>query len=504
MRKRTAKIKTGDERIAALEKHYAQRKVQQMMAAAERNCPVANYWLALAYTGGLGSESAQPDLPLDAGKGVAHLRVCLRRRHAEGILRLAAMCASTAPVPGYDPQKAAELTEEAAMCGSYVARAILNECRYHDGNLELLLSKSVQLAWPGVARSLPLFPESGFAAHPAISKQFNLERSGWRTQRHKPARRGTYEMLINGKIVYAHWNEHSWTSEGRAVPSKAKWRGLAYDPDMPCVTYIDPPAALLPGVAIGGYVENYDPSSPRVRLIHVAKPFRSKDGELLTMCGHMSRSRTPLRLWCDTPAIKMVDGYQPELCTVCASRTFRKTSAVGVEPASESVAAPNSHEQPGQDSAQEPAIEHVASHSSPDQPVPRPAAAKGAPTRPIRFAGGIGYENYHTGSTAKTFELLDKDRVAVELISRVDEPGMPSSVLDAIAYRVGPRAFYRTGMVPLTTPNGEPHPYNRAELSFTIVHLDQDIIRIEGGWKDENGATYPFISILQRIAEPLA
>lgn len=222
MRQRVPKVKTIGERIAAIEKYSAQRKVPDMMADARANCPEANYWLALAYTGGLRTESVQSDLPLDAGKGVEYLRVCLRLGHEKGILHLAAMYTCTAPVPGYDPQKAAELTEQAAKCGSDIARSILQKCRDHGANLELLLSESVQLAWPSVARSLPRFTGSGFAAHPAMTKQFNLERSVWRTQRHEPAHWGIYEMMSNGKIEYAHWNGHSWTMNERAAPPDAE------------------------------------------------------------------------------------------------------------------------------------------------------------------------------------------------------------------------------------------------------------------------------------------
>jgi len=521
MARRAPKVKTFGEAIAALEQYNAQRKVGEVMANARAKCPEANYWLALAYTGGLGTESIRFDLPLDAGKGDTHLRVCVRLGHMDGILHLAAMYVSTAPVPGYDPQKAAELTELAAKCGSRIARSILQKCREHGVNLELLLSESVQLAWPSVARSLPRFPESGSAAHPAMIKQFNLDRSAWRTQRYVPPNCGVYEILSNGKIDYAHWNGQIWTLNGGVVPPGAQWRGLAYNPDLSCVTYIDPPGALLPGVTTGGYVEHYDPSSPRVRLIHVAKAIHSKDGDLLTMCGHVSQSRTPLRLWCDTLEIKKIDGDRPELCSVCASRTF-ETTTVYPEAALAKEADP--HVQPVSDKAQLGSVDNEADglhhqreiglksrpaserRESPDLPAamtPDPSAAEAATTCRMCFAGGIGYENWDTGSTAKRFELLDKDHAAIELISKVDEPGVPPTVLLAVATRDWEHEAFTTGMVQLTTPDGNQHSYGKAAFSFTITHLDQDIVKIEGHWKDEGGPTYPFISILQRAAEPL-
>lgn len=376
-------------------------------------------------------------------------------------------------------------------------------------------------AHQNVGKSLPFFPESGSAPHPAMTKQFNLDRSTWRTQRYEPANCGVYEMLSDGQIKYAHWNGHSWTMNGSTAPRRAKWRGLAYDPDLPCVTYSDPPGALLPGMTTGGYVEHDDPSSPRVRLIHVAKVVHSKDGGLLTVCGHVSRSRTPLRLWCDSLQIKTIDGYRPELCSVCTSRTF-DTTTVWSEPTS--AKAVDIHAQPTFDKPQQASVDHNTEDGSMNhretvpQPPPVPEhlelpgllaertrdldAAKAASTRKICFAGGIGYENWHTGSRAKKFELLDKDHVAIELISKVDEPGMPPTVLRTVASRDWWNVF-STGMVRLTTPDGNHHPYGKAAFSFTIVHLDQEIVKIEGHWKDEDGTVYPFVSILQHAVEPL-
>lgn len=342
----------------------------------------------------------------------------------------------------------------------------------------------------------PKYPESGFGRHPAFVKRFSLERSVWMAQRHAPVRAGVYEMEIDDEIVYACWDGHSWSCADALVPSQAPWRGLANDPYMPYVTFEDPPGTLRPGVAIAGYVEHSDPSSPRVRLVHVAKTIRSKDGDLLTVCGHVSRSQTPLRLWCDTLAIKAVDGDRPELCAVCASLTFDGDPA-GAQ------ADPEGHA-PGElqaNPAQNPRPDNTAVPTPATQPVLRTLNPQFAVKQRMRFSGGISYRNYPTGSSARVFELLSTDRVQLELVSAVDDNDVPSSVLRAIATRQGQDGRYRTGLVQLTTPEGRPHPYGHAEFTFAIWHLTEEMVRIEGWWKDEDGTKYPFSQALPRVRE---
>jgi hypothetical protein len=344
-----------------------------------------------------------------------------------------------------------------------------------------------------------MYPEAGFGRHPAVGKRFSLERSGWLSQRHAPVQAGVYEMQNDGEIVYAYWNGRSWSRAGRSVPPQAPWRGLANDPYMPYVTFDDPPGTLRPGVAMAGYVEHSDPSSPRVRLVHVAKTIRSKDGDLLTMCGHMSRSQTPLHLWCDTLAIKAVDADRPELCAVCASLTFDNNPA-GAQ------ADPETNVLGGlqAEARQVPAPGSPVITTTVNRAASQASGVQGALRQRMRFSGIISYSNYSSGSSARVFELLSTDRVQLELVSAFKDTDVPSSVLRAIATRRGQDPHYRTGLVQLTTIEGRPHPHGQAEFNFVIWHLTEEMVKIEGCWKDENGAKYPFNQLLPRVREQLA
>lgn len=116
----------------------------------------------------------------------------------------------------------------------------------------------------------------------------------------------------------------------------------------------------------------------------------------------------------------------------------------------------------------------------------------------LRFTGGIAYDNWHTGSRAKRFEFLDEETVAIELISKVDDPALSPTCLKATAHLTD-LGHFTTGYVQLTTLDGQAHPYGMSKFNFSIAHLDGEIVKIEGYWsdKDEPGV-FPCTAILQR------
>lgn len=344
-----------------------------------------------------------------------------------------------------------------------------------------------------------VFPETGFSAHPGIvAKNYNLHRSSWHSGRHKPLLPGTYEWLKNKKIIYAQWDGNRWLKNGRETKPPQEWRGLAFDPSVPHIAYVDPPGALLPSISMGGYVEHFEPEFPKVRMIHVARPNTSKDGDPLTMCGHKARPGSALRLWCDTERIKVVDGYQPELCGICISKTFdpnkfwvKRTNI----PKSKPVIPPI----PQSEGEEIPFISLPDRTSSFKEKNISPTLDNG-PT-PC-YTGWINYSNWHTSSRATRFELLSNDSIELEITSKVDEDLSPT-VLKATATRSSRFVPYTTGMVQLKTLDGGLHPYGKSEFIFSIIHLDEQLVKIEGTWEDEYGGnvTYPFISSLARLVE---
>jgi hypothetical protein len=436
----------------------------------------AHYWLGCEFTSG-----RSRSVTADAAKGAIHLQYCAEHGHANAMLRLAAMYMSTAPVPGYDPVKTMELLIQAGRLASRTALEIVDECEKHAGKLATVLSRHVSLEWPIHVESAARFPLKGFAPHPGMSRRYNLDRSRWNESYHEPQHRGQYEMLVDGQLDYGDWDGRRWFQDGRPCPAPANWRGLANDPDVSSILYVDPPGPLLPGVSIGGYVEHCERGSPFVRTIHVARSSRSKEGDLLTMCRHVARGGMTLRLWCNTEKIKVVDGHQPDLCAVCVTRTFERPASTACRPGTTEAA---------------PAIDSEAFCNPTAQQIPRMSARR-------RYAGEISYENWHTGSAVRLFEPLGDNHFAVELISRVDEEGVLPSFLKAIARRVAPSGPFTTGMVQLVTSSGEEHPFGRSEFSFEVVAMDSDRVTINGVWQDEGGhqTKYPFSATLPSVRQ---
>lgn len=120
----------------------------------------------------------------------------------------------------------------------------------------------------------------------------------------------------------------------------------------------------------------------------------------------------------------------------------------------------------------------------------------------LRYIGGIAYENWHTGSRVKRFEMTDKQTIFLELVSKVTEEGVSDSHFVATAVFIG-GGQYCTAWVPLKNTDGSVHPYGSAMFAFKILHHDAEMIKIEGEWHDGDAekTRYPFTSILHRAPE---
>jgi len=118
---------------------------------------------------------------------------------------------------------------------------------------------------------------------------------------------------------------------------------------------------------------------------------------------------------------------------------------------------------------------------------------------PLKFRGGIAYDNWHTGSRAQRFELRDNGTIDFELISKVDEPGVPDYHFIATAKLS--HGIYSTESTQLLTVDGRDHPYGKARLSCWVDEIDSDKIKIRGQWVDvdDDEAPYPFNATLPRI-----
>jgi len=336
---------------------YRQLVQKHRRKAREGNLD-SHFWLGCAYSEPRIHQAYQ--LTPDATAAQVHLLECAKGKHADGTLFLAYLHTRRGTdIVEYDKKRAMALTVTAAKLASTVAREIVEKCYLQHGQLERLLAEAARNLRPlsaGInaikvptdnpSKEMPassFMPETGSAQHPVISRQYLLTRTEWFDGAVEPHRPGVYEWLLKHGVEYALWDGKDWTKCGpapdqlnlyitnspatssnkrsRSRHKHPAWRGLAFNPDKPAITHVPAPGPLLSGVLMRGYVEQYEPESPRVREIHVAKAILSKDGDFLTMCGYMSRHGA-LRLWCDTEMIKVVDGYQPSLCPVCARRTF--------------------------------------------------------------------------------------------------------------------------------------------------------------------------------------
>lgn len=120
----------------------------------------------------------------------------------------------------------------------------------------------------------------------------------------------------------------------------------------------------------------------------------------------------------------------------------------------------------------------------------------------LRYIGGIAYENWHTGSRVKRFEMTNEQTIFLEIISKVSEAEVSDSHLIATAIFIGQNK-YTTAWVELKNSDGTAHPYGNAMIEFSVLHHDSDIIKIEGEWLDGDviKTRYPFTSILHRENE---
>jgi hypothetical protein len=340
-------------------------KVQAMKALASQGDPDAHYWLATAYSPRRGtSDKGLAENPVLA---VSHLRQAAEGGHALAMFELAKLHADVdANLVKYDLVKALELIVEAAEWDLSRARHILARRYLNEGSLRTLLEddeKGRRARWP-VSGSDPAqefideyraqrsrqktpIPEKGEALHPVKRTPFSVERTGWFDKNVTPDLPGVYERQMSTKagqkVFYAFWTGKHWTEHrehpdelsadlkagvlGRSGKQRLPWRGLSANPEARYITYVDPPGALRPGFAFGGYVAHKEYASPLVKTIHVAKATLSPDGNYLTACGYYVRDAEGLRLWSSTQQIKVVDGYQPALCPVCRKIAFSEPKA---------------------------------------------------------------------------------------------------------------------------------------------------------------------------------
>lgn len=117
----------------------------------------------------------------------------------------------------------------------------------------------------------------------------------------------------------------------------------------------------------------------------------------------------------------------------------------------------------------------------------------------LYYEGGIAYENWPTGSRAQRFEMRDPETILLDILTKVDDPAIPAYHLIGTAKRVSSGNF-ETGMVALKTAAGESHSYGHSGVEFTVMHLDEEIVKIEGAWIDGDGyhTRYPFTAVLRR------
>jgi hypothetical protein len=114
----------------------------------------------------------------------------------------------------------------------------------------------------------------------------------------------------------------------------------------------------------------------------------------------------------------------------------------------------------------------------------------------MKYIGGVSYEGEASGSRVERFELIDENTILLDWVSKSIDPAQPSSRFLAVAQK-GTFGQFVTPWVYLLTPEGMGHPYGCARISFTIIHHDSTMIRIEGKWEDGDDETvYHFNAIL--------
>ncbi len=330
--------------------------------------------------------------------------------------------------------------------------------------------------------------DDGIKGHPGDGGPYGGGRSEWFGDGLAPWHEGVYERRWRQRLVYALWVDGAWTDHradprhlwdeylagtlARSRQHGLPWRGLACDPSPPHVTYEAPPFQLKAGVAVGGYVEHREPLSTAVKMVHIAKDIRSKDGDYLTFCGYKAKLGAMLRLWNEGLALKVEGDHRPEVCRDCEAMAF----TLG-EPA-----APRAAEVPMK--VQEAGML-----------VPEPAAETDGSEC---YIGGIVYDNWPTGSRVERFEISDANTIRLMVYSEVDDEETPETVLAATATRGFDNAF-STDWIRLRALRGKSPNGWESRLNFSVLERDAERVVIEGKWEDRYGdGEYPFLAILLR------
>lgn len=323
---------------------------------ARRGDVEAHFWLGRAHADE--RHNLFHLLPSDVEKAFYHLRAAAAGNHAAAHLQMAWMrVGRSGHVSPNELALAVELTVRAAELGLSAARDVLEKYFSLQLGLADLLRHAIDFdggttKWPGGVvdsliqkyrlthrrESAMNLPGSGEALHPRTNFNYRLERTQWFGGDAVPEYEGIYERDNNGKIIFSFWNRQYWTGTSRSAEELADnltdsilararqqclpWRGLANNPSTIYDTFVNPPGPMLSGVEIKGYVEQFELGVAKVRDIHVAQAWLSRDGDYLTVCGYKAPIGRHLRLWCEGVKIKTVDGHPPKLCDTCARRTF--------------------------------------------------------------------------------------------------------------------------------------------------------------------------------------